>query len=257
MNEAPLVILQLTDLHFLPEPDQTMSGVNTEKTFKQVLLHALASHKKTDLIMLTGDLTQDPTLNCYQRIHHEMSKHPIKSICLPGNHDDYGMMQQVFNDEQLNCNKHVKIKDWQIISLNSKKPESHSGYLNADELHFLSGTLNQNKDLHTLIAVHHHPLPTQSQWMDTMTIENSAELFSILEKHPQVKAVICGHIHQELTLEKQGIMVWGAPSTCFQFTPLSKDYAVDEKEPGYRLLQLYPNGQISTQVYYLAEQKPD
>lgn len=251
MPPYPIVILQLTDLHILKEPGDTMSGVDTEYTFKQVLEYALAKHKNTDLILLTGDLTQDPHKPSYQRIYQELKKHHLRSICFPGNHDDLEMMQQVFSDEQINCNKHIKFKDWQIICLNSQIPGSHSGRLNADELDFLRTTLDTQADLNTLVAVHHHPVPTNSQWMDTMLIENSDELFSLLENYPQVKVMICGHIHQQLEIEKQDIAILGTPSTCFQFTPQKKDYSVDITDPGYRLIELYPNGRINSKIYYV------
>jgi Icc protein len=41
------------------------------------------------------------------------------------------------------------------------------------------------------------------------------------------------------------------PSTCFQFKPKCKDFTLDEIAPGYRVLQLYPNGHIETQVHRL------
>jgi Icc protein len=38
------------------------------------------------------------------------------------------------------------------------------------------------------------------------------------------------------------------PSTCVQFKPLSKDFAIDDVAPGYRWLDLYPDGRVETAV---------
>ena len=38
------------------------------------------------------------------------------------------------------------------------------------------------------------------------------------------------------------------PSTCVQFKPHSKDFAVDDVAPGYRWLDLHEDGRIDTEV---------
>ena len=160
-------------------------------------------------------------------------------------------MQQVFANSQVNCNKQLQFKHWQIICLNSQKTGSSGGYLEPSELDYLSNTLDEQPGLNTLIAVHHHSIPTNSVWMDTMIIENSHELFMLLESYPQVKAISCGHIHQEMEQIKQGKIILGMPSTCFQFKPHSDEYALDDSEPGYRVFFLYSNGLIKSKIYRL------
>jgi Icc protein len=248
---APLIILQLTDLHFLAESGQTMSGVDTELSFRQVLEYAQNKQGKADLILITGDLAQDTCTSSYQRIVKELEKYQTRTVCLPGNHDDLTLMQQLIRGKQVNCNKHLKYKHWQVICLNSKKPGSKGGYLASDELEYLADTLKKQAGLNTLIAVHHHPVPTISPWMDGMIIKNSDELFSLLENYPQVKAIICGHIHQELEIQKNNILILGTPSTCFQFEPLCTEYTLDSQQPGYRTLKLFPDGSIKSNVYRL------
>lgn len=39
------------------------------------------------------------------------------------------------------------------------------------------------------------------------------------------------------------------PSTCIQFKPLSSYFALDALQPGYRLLELKPDGSMLTNVY--------
>jgi len=84
-----------------------------------------------------------------------------------------------------------------------------------------------------------------------MTIENSDQLFSIIKKHQQVKAICYGHIHQETEEVINNTLILGTPSTCFQFKPLSVDYALDSNKPGYRVFSLYTNGLIESTVYRL------
>ena len=186
---ADLSILQITDLHILPGLDETFLGVNTEHYFSAVLELALAENRHYDLILVTGDLAQHPCPASYQRILDRLAAANTPCICLPGNHDDYELMQQIFNTGLVSCRKQLLLGDWQLICLNSQIPGSPGGRLSKQALRFLEDCLINNPDHHALIAVHHHCLETNSAWMDTMMIENSQELWAIINHTPQVKAV--------------------------------------------------------------------
>ena len=244
----PVTILQLSDPHILPSPEDTLMGVNTEYYWQSVFNLAVKNHPDADLIIVSGDLAQKPCPTSYQRILKTLSTTSIPSICLPGNHDDYALMQQILNLETINCSKQIVHDDWQIISLNSQIIGEEGGYLSEQELNFLETCLNRNPDLHALITFHHHCIPTGSQWMDVMQISNSDFLFQMLADYPQVRAITTGHIHQDLESELKGVSVYSAPSTCFQFKPHSQKFALDKTAPGYRWLTLFGNGEIATKV---------
>jgi len=250
-TEIPITVIQISDLHILAEKGKTISGVDTDKTFKQSLAHIHNNYKKIDLLLATGDLAEDPKQSTYQRIYQAFKQYKTRTLCLPGNHDDLELMQKNIADDQVNCDRHIKFKYWQVINLNSKKKGSTGGQLGDLELTFLNDTLKKHPNLHTLITVHHHPIPTGSQWMDTMMIEDTLELFSIVKKHPQVKAISCGHIHQELEAIKDNTLILGVPSCCFQFKPYSTNYALDDNKPGYRSFSLHPDGSMESKVIRL------
>lgn len=245
-------VLQVTDLHYLPNPGEQMYDTDTEYYFRFVLQHALKSHPRIDLILVTGDLTQIPSSSCYQRIFKELKKTKIPCICLPGNHDDWRLMNNLLNSDNVSCNKQASLGNWKVICLNSQKPGTDGGLLAESELSFLDQELSKHTEKHSLIAVHHNCLPTGSVWMDTMTIENSKELLTILKRHPQVKAVIHGHTHQEQEFKIDNLKILSTPSSCFQFKPKSKNFVLDDTLPGYRCLYLHPQGKITTEVVRVA-----
>ena len=251
---AALSILQITDLHIMPGLDETFLGINTEYYFHAILELAFAESQHFDLILLTGDLAQDPCLASYQRILNCLEAYKTPCICLPGNHDDYELMQQVFNTELTSCRKQMLFGNWQLICLNSQIPGAPGGRLSKQELLFLEDCLTGNLNHHALIAVHHHCLETKSAWMDTMMIENSQELLEIIKQHPQAKAITNGHIHQVMDITIGGVRILGTPSTCFQFTPESKIFSLDKSAPGYRWLKLYTDGWIESGITRLSEQ---
>ena len=46
--------------------------------------------------------------------------------------------------------------------------------------------------------MHHHPVLMNSQWIDNHRLINQAQLWQSIEKTPQVKGIIFGHVHQEV-----------------------------------------------------------
>ena len=250
---ADLSILQITDLHILPGLDETFLGINTEHYFHAILELALAENRHFDLIVVTGDLTQDPCEASYRRIMDRLAATNTPCIFLPGNHDDYELMQQIFNTDQANCRKQLLLGNWQLICLNSQIPGSPGGHLSKQELLFLEDCLINNPDHHALIAVHHHCLETNSAWMDTMMIENSRGLWAIINHYPQAKAVTTGLIHQIMDSTVGAVRVLGSPSTCFQFKPESHNFSLDATAPGYRRINLSTDGRIESEVTRLSE----
>jgi Icc protein len=65
------------------------------------------------------------------------------------------------------------------------------------DLLLLTGDLSQDGNPETLIGLHHPPLLVNSDWLDSSTLQNSEELFETIARHPQVRLVVFGHIHQE------------------------------------------------------------
>jgi Icc protein len=260
MNElsSDISILQITDCHILPCLNETFLGINTEHYFLAVLELALAENGPFDLIIITGDLAQNPCQESYQRILKHLEATQTPCICLPGNHDDISLMLQIFNRPLVSCRKQMLLGNWQLIFLNSQIKGASGGQLSNQELCLLDECLSKHPDHYALIAVHHHCLETKSAWMDTMMIENSFELWSIIDKYPKVKIITNGHIHQLMDIEYRGVRVLGAPSTCFQFKPNNPTFSLDNiASPGYRQITLSSNGSLQTFISRLPEPLKD
>jgi Icc protein len=132
--------------------------------------------------------------------------------------------------------------------LNSQIVGSEAGRLEQTELDFLEACLKEKANLFTLIAVHHNCLPTDSAWLDTMTIENSRAFLDIVARYPNVRVITTGHIHQEMNKKFGEVAVFGTPSTCFQFAFNSTEFAMDRTPPGYRTIDLYDDGSVVSTV---------
>lgn len=246
-----LKVLQITDLHVKPDVGDTMLGIATEQYFRQTLKYAAEHHGRFDLVLVTGDLAQDPSAESYTRIRRHLLGYETRCLCLPGNHDDFNLMTRYLNEGLVSCDKHLILKNWQIIALNSQKPGSPVGELADEELRFLEATLRSHPNLPALIAVHHHCIASGSPWLDTMQIQNSSDFMSLLKAFPNVKTVTFGHVHQEISSVENHIAIFATPASCFQFTPFSTEFSIDSAPPGYRVFKLFADGKLESACYRL------
>lgn len=156
----------------------------------------------------------------------------------------------------------VNLGAWRLLLLNSVLPQAKwgEGHLAADQLHWLRQELASYPDRPTLVALHHHPVPTGIDWVDLMPVQNAADFLAILADFDQVRVVVFGHIHHELeqkrfpigeapqtlTPDAAPVSFYGCPSTCLQVSPPQP--VPDADLPGFRLLYLNPDGSHQTRV---------
>ena len=65
-NGSEIRILQITDTHLFAGKHESLLGVNTWSSYKAVLDAIIAQHRDYDLIIATGDLAQDHSIEAYQ-----------------------------------------------------------------------------------------------------------------------------------------------------------------------------------------------
>ena len=172
--------------------------------------------------------------------------------CIPGNHDDPVLMQKMLCCDKILLTKQIIFRNWQLILLNTHLPNTHGGRLAEFEQEFLDSCLKAHREKYAMICLHHPPVSIDSPWMDAMALQSPGDLFSILERYDRVKSVIWGHIHQCFEKERDGIRLFGSPSTCVQFKPKADRYVRDDLEAGYRWLVLHDDGKIDTGTNRLA-----
>jgi Icc protein len=104
-----------------------------------------------------------------------------------------------------------------------------------------------------LVCLHHPPVPVGSAWLDGVGLQNGAALLEVLDRNPQVRGVIAGHVHQEFDQQRGALRLLTTPSTCAQFTPRMQHCVMDQRPPGYRRLSLHEDGTLATRVGWLPE----
>ncbi len=252
MQDAQFRILQISDIHLFANQERALLGVKTQESFDAVLNLIKANNHIPDLIILSGDLAQDGLEASYIRVADRLKEFPVPIYCIPGNHDDSDTMQKIFPLSTLTLQKQVVLDKWQIILLDSHKQREVEGFLTSSELDFMQKCLNEYPDKRAIIAFHHQPIFVNCAWLDRLGLTNADELWKILRNYPQVDTILFGHVHQEHEGMKNEIKYYSTPSTCIQFKKNSDPFALEELNPGYRVIDLYPNGDLITQVHRVA-----
>lgn len=227
-------------------------GVNVLDSLRCVVSAAQADRPLPDLVIATGDLVHDESVEGYRLLADTLRELPAPVYCLPGNHDVPSRMREVLNSEAVRYAAEWLTGRWQVILLDSAEPGQASGHLSAGELSRLRDCLQRRPERHALIALHHPPVAIGSPWMDAMGLANDEEFFDAIDAFPQVRGVVWGHIHQEFDAERRGVRLLGAPSTCVQFAPHAEHCLVDPRPPAYRWLHLHADGRIETAVRRVA-----
>jgi len=249
-------ILQLSDFHLLGDKKKTFLGTNTYLNAKKMFEKVQADIKEhqPDLIVLTGDISQDHSANAYRNLTQLLDTIDIPKIWIPGNHDDFEKGNAVFSKHNIANKSSMMLGNWRLILLNSQLQGKIEGYLSEEELSRLKNLLEESKDKNVAIFIHHHPISTQLCWLDNSILTNADEFRAIIEQYPQVKVVFFGHIHSEIK-KKNKITYISAPAVGFQFDITQKDFKLDNKMPGYRSINLYSDGKVKTEVIRLEYDK--
>lgn len=243
-----LRILQITDCHIYANPEGRLAGLKTQQTLDDVLEMAQRNFWQADMVLATGDLVHDATPAGYSRFEERFSALGAPVYCLPGNHDLPEVMSKCLDHSSVTTPKAIRQGNWLIVMLDSTIRGSAGGHLSSRELEALESNLSRHSDCHTLICLHHHPVPVGSAWMDRMALDNPQEFFSIIDRHPKVRGILWGHIHQLFEGEHRGVKLMGSPSTCIQFTPRQDEFGIDQQPPGLRWLELLPDGVIRSAI---------
>ena len=250
-DRGEVQVLQFTDLHLAADKESLLWGVNTYRNFLAALAFGTDAYPEANLILLTGDLVHESEVASYRLLHEVLSDLELPVYCLPGNHDDMGMMNYFLKGGNIRHESAFLARGWQIVLLDSNAPADSGGRLYNAEMLRLERVLSAHPDRHALICLHHHPVPIQSSWMDAMALNSPEGLFKILDAHPQVRGVVWGHIHQEFEAQRNGVCLLGTPATSIQFVPHCVRFQRDALGPGLRWLSLHPDGRIETRVHYL------
>jgi Icc protein len=248
----PVQLLHLTDPHLFGDPRREIYEVNTADSFRAVLRNAF-SRTRFDAVIVTGDIAEDESRAAYHNFRDAFGTFAGPVLCLPGNHDSPATMAATLGSDAFQYCGSTSIGGWHIVGLDSHIARNPAGRIAPQEIERLEAALLSRREQPTLVSVHHPPVRVDSRWLDGVGLLNAAELMAVVARHPQVRGIVAGHVHQALDTRVGGLRVLTTPATCAQFLPHTEHCVMDQRPPAYRVLSLSDDGSIDTRVVWLEE----
>ena len=189
-----LVLAHLSDTH-------VDGGVHSAERVERVMRYINGLPGPLDAIIVTGDIANDGRPDEYKLARALLaSPHPVL-IC-PGNHDERSAYREGLLDEpapasdRLPINAAHRIGGALFAMCDTSIPGRIEGSLRDDTITWLDRLLTDTgPDVPAFVCFHHPPVLLHSPFLDGIRQYGEERLATVLERHPQVVAVLCGHAH--------------------------------------------------------------
>lgn len=253
-------ILQITDCHLLSQAGDRIHGTDTYHSLSLVLESAFGLDQPPELILATGDLSEDGSPGSYLRLRELLLEYGAPVYVIAGNHDSVQSMRRFLVGGAVSMEPHVDVDKWRIIFLNSKVEDKPYGYLSDSELQRLEQTLAEENDRPAVICLHHSP--TRPCPSTGCQLKNEQAFLDVLDSHQNVRAVLSGHSHLELQRQSHTTVLLTTPATSSQCVHAQLGASVDHEDfwashefdpsrHGFRMLGLHRDGTFDTQVHWV------
>lgn len=217
-----MLLAQISDLHVTPKGRKLYDRIDTIGFLRAAVQHLNDLRPRPDFVLATGDLVDAGSPPEYEMLRELLAGLAMPYALMPGNHDERGNLRRAFADHAYLPKNgeflQYTIEDLplRLIALDTLIPGEGGGRLCAKRLEWLAARLQEQPQRPTLIAMHHPPFEAGIEDMDRLKCENGAALGAIVERHPQVERIVCGHVHRPMSVRWHGTLVTTAPSTAHQ-----------------------------------------
>lgn len=109
----------------------------------------------------------------------------------------------------------VEAQGLRILVLDTVVPGEGGGALCVDRLRWLEAQLAQD-EMPTVIAMHHPPFATGIAHMDAISLKGADDFEQLVARFPQVRRIVCGHLHRPIQADVAGTTALTAPSVAHQ-----------------------------------------
>ena len=213
----PFLLVQLSDPHVGADwgaGDPVLKLAAAVESARDLVPHP-------DAVLVSGDLAEHASDAEYEQARELLAPLDAPLHVLPGNHDDRLALRRHFDlpgEDGEPVQYKVDLGPLRLVVLDSTRPGEDRGELDADRLAWLAATLAAAPDAPTLLALHHPPLAIGIPAFDDFALPAAERraLGEVVEAHPQVRAILAGHVHRAVSAELGGRTVLAAPSTYVQ-----------------------------------------
>lgn len=238
----------ITDLHIGANGEKPM-GVDVRQNFLQAL--GQLEYIRPNCLVVGGDICNaGGDRATYTWVKEVLNALPFPHYVIAGNHDDSGMLANVFNKTHDLVGSELyyalPLEGYPTLFLDSAK-----GQFSPKQWAWLREYFRALRDNNVLVFMHHPPLPADVAFMDEhYPFRQSEEFLQLVRDLPCHVTVVCGHYHVEKVVQRGNLLVLLSPSTFYQLKQDTPDFAVDHYRIGIREINLTAHGTNST-VHYM------
>ena len=185
-NEPLMQIVQISDLHIGSQFLQEKFDILVDEVNKL----------NPDVIILTGDLTNEGLMKEYEQCKLLLEKFNTKKIfAISGNHDyrntGYLLFKKFFPFQAIN----ELDDDVVLVTVGTARPDRNEGEVGYRQNLWLERTMKKYKDKVKIVAMHHHLIAIPDTGSDQLTVVDAGDVLrTVLDT--KVDVVLCGHKHR-------------------------------------------------------------
>jgi 3',5'-cyclic-AMP phosphodiesterase len=232
----PFLLLQLSDPHI----GATWGFGDPVEGLAAAVDAVLGLEQRPDAVVVTGDLADNAAGEEYGAAAELLARLDAPLFVLPGNHDERDALRRAFGlpgADGAPIQYAVDLGPLRLVVVDSTRPGEVPGELDAARLAWLDRELAADPERTTIVAMHHPPLLMGSVAWDEIGLPDMDRnaLAAVLERHPQVRRVVAGHVHQTVLAELGGCIAMAVPSTFVQsrLTFGSDELGLEAGPPGF------------------------
>jgi Icc protein len=223
-------ILQLTDTHLYGDPSaRHYDRIDTTAALRAVL-ERLAGLEDIDLVLHTGDASDDGTAASYRLLHELLDPFTASLgaslVITMGNHDAPAAYAEVAGPGEhggpWQDRVHALPSGGRVVVLDSSVPGAGYGHLDPEQLDWLGEVLSEPApgEEGTVLAVHHPPLVAATPLLRGLDLDGLGDLRPVL-RGSDVRAVLSGHYHHVMHGSIAGIPVLVGPGITNVVDPIA------------------------------------
>jgi Icc protein len=247
----PFILVQLSD----PHVGADWGGRDPVERLRAAVDQVRELPDEVDAVLVSGDLTNDGGADEYAVVREELGRLGVPYYVLPGNHDSRALMRAAFDLEgaaEAAIDYAVDLGELRLVVTDTIVPGEDQGRIDGGWLARLEATLAEAPEAPTLLAMHHPPLATGIPAWDeiNLTLAERAALGEVVANHPQLLAIVGGHLHRTVAGALGGIPVLAVPSVYVQVAPefgAENTPQGNEEPPGFGV-HVLRDGELSSQV---------
>ena len=254
-----MIIAQITDTHIKANGRLAYRRVDSAARLRDCIAHLNGLAQQPDVALVTGDICDFGKPEEYEVAREILDALAMPYHVIPGNHDDCPAFRAAFQDHHYLPDDgflHYVLEDYpvRLIGLDTTVHGKPYGELCRERLDWLGQRLDEQPDRLTLIFMHHPPFLTGIEHMDVQNCRNGQALGALIERHPQVQRIICGHVHRAIELTWHGCTASIGPSPSHSVA-LDLDPAGDPafvlEPPSCQLIHLSSEGYLVGHVSFV------